>query len=52
MLSRMAGPLFINKKSQITESSSHQSLLIVIQMIRVALRETAYEKQNLEDNLT
>lgn len=51
-LSRMAGPLFIKKKSQITESPSHQSLLIVILMIRAALSETACEKQNLEDGPT
>lgn len=48
----MAGPLLIKKKSQITESPSHQSLLIVILMIKAALSETAYENQNLEDGLT
>jgi len=51
MLSRMAGPLFIKKKSQIIESPSHQFLLTIILMIRAALSETAYEKQNLEDGL-
>lgn len=52
MLSRTADSLFIKKKSQITESPSHQSLFMVILMIRSELSETVYEKQNLEDGLT
>lgn len=51
MLSQMAVLLFIKKKSHITESPSHQSLLIVTPTIRAALKETAYEKQNLEHSL-
>lgn len=51
-LSRMARPLFIKKKSQITESPSHQSLPIVTPMIWAALSEAAYEMQNLEDGCT
>jgi len=52
MLSQMAVLLFIKKKSHITESPSHQSLLIVTPTIRAALKETAYEKQNLEHSLS